>query len=98
MSMHVLIAVLTYLLILVSAYGFTIFSNMDEEKSRAIISRAFKNAYSTLVVGLLIVYCLFILPHITLDHQTASYLILVSKLVSILTLGGSLFILKRCLD
>ncbi|MBP1933106.1 hypothetical protein [Ammoniphilus resinae] len=96
--MHLFIAALTYLLILVSAYGFTIFSNMEEEKSEEIISRAFQNAYSILIVGLLVVYCLIILPHITLDHQTASYLILASKFVSILTLGGSLFILKRCLD
>ena len=95
--MNILYAVvgLTYLIILVLAYGITILTKMDEEKSEEIINKAFNNAFSILAFGLLVVYSLFVLPHITLDNQTTSYLILASKFISVFTLGGSLFVLKR---
>ncbi|WP_342429387.1 hypothetical protein [Neobacillus sp. FSL H8-0543] len=95
--MNILYAVvaLTYIMILVLAYGITILTKMDEEKSEKIINKAFNNAFSILAFGLLIVYSLFVLPHITLDNQTTSYLILASKFISVFTLGGSLFVLKR---
>ncbi|MDQ0974023.1 hypothetical protein QFZ31_003901 [Neobacillus niacini] len=89
---------LTYLIILVIGYAVIIFSNSEEEKSEVIIDKAFKNAFSILAFGLLVVYGLFLIPHITLDNQTTSYLILASKYISVFTLGGTLFILnkKRC--
>ncbi|MCM3693446.1 hypothetical protein [Neobacillus niacini] len=98
--MHIYYAVigLTYLIILVIAYAVSISTNSEEEKSRVIIDRAFKNAFSILAFGLLVVYGLFLIPHITLDNQITSYLILASKFISVFTLGGTLFILnkKRC--
>jgi hypothetical protein len=95
MSIQLAVAGLTYIIILVLAYMIIIFTNLEEKKSEEIISTAFNNAYSILAFGLLVVYGLIVLPHITLDYQTASYLILASKLVSIFTLGGSLFLLTR---
>lgn len=98
MSIHFAIAGLTYFMLLVSAYEIIIFTNFEEEKSEKIINRAFKNAFFTLAFGLLVVYTLLILPHITLDYQTTSYLILASKFISMFTLGGSFYLLsrKRC--
>lgn len=95
MSIHLAVAGLAYLLILVLAYIITIFINLEEAESEKIITKAFNNAYLILAFGLLVVYSLFILPHITLDHQTTSYLILVSKFISVVTLGVSLFVLNR---
>jgi hypothetical protein len=98
MNIHYAVIGLTYLIILVIAYAVSISTNSEEEKSEVIIDKAFKNAFSILAFGLLVVYGLFLIPHITLDHQTTSYLILASKFISVFTLGGTLFILnkKRC--
>jgi hypothetical protein len=98
MNIHYAVIGLTYLIILVIAYAVSISTNSEEEKSEVIIDKAFKNAFSILAFGLLVVYGLFLIPHITLDHQTTSYLILASKYISVFTLGGTLFILnkKRC--
>ncbi|MCM3768071.1 hypothetical protein [Neobacillus niacini] len=98
MSIQLAIAGLTYFIILVLAYTIIIFTNLGEEKSEEIIKRAFNNAYSILAFGLLVIYALIVLPHITVDYQTTSYLILASKFISVFTLGGSLFIFtrKRC--
>lgn len=95
MDIHYLIAALFYLLLLVLAYEIIVFTNLKEEESEKIISKAFNYAYSILIFGLLIVYALLILPHITLDYETTTYLILASKFVSVCTLGVSLFILYR---
>ncbi|WHZ03573.1 hypothetical protein QNH48_02475 [Neobacillus sp. YX16] len=98
MNIHYAVIGLAYLIILVIAYAVIIFTNSEEEKSEVIIDKAFKNAFSILAFGLLVVYGLFLIPHITLDSQTTSYLILASKYISVFTLGGTLFILnkKRC--
>lgn len=98
MNIHYAVIGLTYFIILVIAYAVIIFTNSEEEKSELILDKAFKNAYSILAFGLLVVYGLFLLPHITLDYQTTSYLILASKFISVFTLGGTIFILnkKRC--
>jgi hypothetical protein len=98
MNIHYAVIGLTYLIILVIAYAVSISTNSEEEKSEVIIDKAFKNAFSILAFGLLVVYGLFLIPHITLDHQTTSYLILASKYISVFTLGGTLYILnkKRC--
>lgn len=92
MSIHFIIAALFYLMLLVLAYEIIIFVNLKEEESEKIISKAFNHAFSILAFGLLIVYSLLILPHITLDYETTTYLILASKFISILTLGGSLLL------
>jgi hypothetical protein len=98
MNIHYAVIGLTYLIILVIAYAVSISTNSEEEKSEVIIDKAFKNAFSILAFGLLVVYGLFLIPHITLDHQTTSYLILASKYISVFTLAGTLFVLnkKRC--
>jgi len=95
MSINFVVAVLTYFMILVTAYIIVIFTNYKEETSEEIIVRAYNHAFVILAFGLFVVYTLIILPHITLDDQLASYLILISKFISILTLGGSLFLLTR---
>jgi hypothetical protein len=89
------VVVLTYVMFLVLAYGIIILTNSEEEKSEEIINKAFNNAYSILAFSLLVVYSLFVLPHIPLDFQTTSYLILASKFLSVFTLGGTLFLLNR---
>lgn len=98
MTINYAVIGLTYLIILVITYAATILTNTEEKKSEVIIDKAFKNAYSILAFGLLVVYGLFQLPHITLDYQTTSYLILASKYISVFTLAGTLFVLnkKRC--
>lgn len=95
MSIHLAVAILVYVMLLVLAYEIVLFTNLEEEESDEIIHKSFRNALSILVYGLLIVYGLLVIPHITLDHQTTSYLILTSKFVSVLTLGISLFLLSR---
>jgi hypothetical protein len=89
------VIVLTYVMFLVLAYGIILFTKLEEKKSEEIINKAFNNAYSILAFSLLVVYSLFVLPHIPLDYQTTSYLILASKFLSVFTLGGSLFLLSR---
>jgi hypothetical protein len=95
MSIHFAVVGLTYIIILVVTYVCVIFVNVEEEKSVKIIDKAFNNAFSILAFGLLVVYSLFILPHITLDYQTTSYLILASKFISVLTLGISLCVFYK---
>jgi hypothetical protein len=95
MNIHYAVIGLTYLIILVIAYAVSISTNSEEEKSKVIIDKAFKNAFSILAFGLLVVYGLFLIPHITLDNQITSYLILASKFISVFTLGGTLFILNK---
>lgn len=95
MSIQLAVTGLTYFMILVLTYGITVFLSLDEEIGEEIIRRSFNYAYTILVFGLLVVYGLLVLPPVTLDHETASYLILASKCLSVFTLGGSLFILNR---
>ncbi|MEH7176889.1 hypothetical protein [Neobacillus vireti] len=95
MNIHYAVIGLAYLIILVIAYAVIIFTNSEEEKSEVIIDKAFKNAYSILAFGLLVVYGLFLFPHITLDNQTTSYLILTSKYISVFTLGASLYVFSK---
>ena len=95
MNIYFAVVALSYIMILIMAYGITIFTKLEKEKSEEIINKAFNNAYSILAFGLLIVYSLFMLPHIPLSYQTTSYLILASKYISVFTLGCSLFLLTR---
>jgi len=95
MNIYLAVAALTYIMILILAYGVIIFTKLEETKSEKIINKAFSNAYSILAFGLLIVYALFLLPHITVSNQTISYLLLISKYFSVFTLGGSLFFLAK---
>jgi hypothetical protein len=95
MNIYFAVVALSYIMILILAYGITIFTKLEKKKSEEIINKAFTNAYSILAFGLLIVYTLFMLPHIPLSHQTTSYLILASKYISVFTLGCSLFLLTR---
>jgi ABC-type Na+ efflux pump permease subunit len=86
---------LSYFMLVVITYGITIFLNMDEGKSEEIINKSYQYAYIILASGLLIVYFLLIVPHITFDHEVASYLILGCKLLSLFTLAGSLYVLSK---
>lgn len=95
MILNFAVLALAYIILLFIAYGMTIFMKLEIGKSEEIINRAFNNAYSILAFGLLIVYSLFMLPHISISHQTMSYLILASKYISVFTLGGSLYFLTR---
>ncbi|MBB6447967.1 hypothetical protein [Bacillus benzoevorans] len=95
MGIQVAAAALGYLLLLVLAYETNIFMNSEEERSEKIINRAYNNAFAILTFGLFIVYILVQIPLIYIDSQTTSFLLLVSKFISVLTLGGSLFILNR---
>lgn len=98
MVIHFVVIALTYLMLIVLAYEVMIFITADEEKSKEIINVAFNRAYTILYFGLLVVYSMVKHPYTDFDHQTTSFLILGSKIVSVLTLGGSLFFLnrKRC--
>jgi hypothetical protein len=96
MGITLAVTILAYLMLIVLAYETVIYLNLEEKKSEEIITKAFTYALSILAFGLLIVYILLILPPIYIDHQTTSYLILASKFVSVFTLGGSLYVLKRC--
>ncbi|MEH7255483.1 hypothetical protein V7111_25575, partial [Neobacillus niacini] len=90
------IILLTYMLLLVMSYQIFIFINeKDEKRGSLIIIKSYKHAYSILLFGILIVITLIKLPHITVDNQTISYLILSSKFVSVLTLAGSIFYLNK---
>lgn len=90
-----MIVVLMYLLVLVLTYEVVILINSKDEKAEKIVNKAFKYAFFILCYCLLIVYSLIVLPHIVLDHITTAYLLLASKYISVLTLGGSIFILSR---
>lgn len=95
MGINVAITILAYIVLLVITYEIYIFVNVKEERSEAIISKAYNNDYSILTFGLVIVYTLVQIPLVYIDSQTTSYLLLASKSISVLTLGGSLFILNR---
>jgi hypothetical protein len=87
---------LTYILLLVMTYQFYIFVNRkDDTRSCIIITKSYQYAYSILLFGILVVYALVVLPHIHLDSQTISYLVLASKFISIVTLAGSIFLLSK---
>jgi hypothetical protein len=87
---------LTYILLLVMSYQFFIFINeKDDKRSCIIITKSYQNAYSILLFGILVVYALVVFPHIHLDSQTISYLVLASKFISIVTLAGSIYLLSK---
>jgi hypothetical protein len=94
-SIGIAIVVLSYFIILVMAYMISTYLNENAERGCFIINRAYQNAYSILLFGILIVMTLIELPHITIDSKTTSYLILASKFLSVLTLGVSIFILSK---
>lgn len=98
MSIHIATTALVYVVLLVLTYEAVIFTSSNEEKSEEVINKAYHNAYSILMFGLFVTYTLVQIPLIYLDSQTASYLLLTSKFISVLTLGGSLFILNRKID
>jgi len=97
MNIDVSVAVITiaYFIILVFTYAVTVLRSSEDVKGQEIINKAFDHAYMILMFGLVIVYFLVIFPHIPIDSQTTSYLLLASKFISVLTLGGSLFVLNR---
>jgi hypothetical protein len=87
---------LTYVLLLVMSYQIHIFINQkDEKRGFLIINKSYQYAYSILLFGILVVYALVILPHINLETQTISYLVLASKFISVVTLAGSIYLLSR---
>ncbi|WP_071396545.1 hypothetical protein [Bacillus tuaregi] len=95
MNIEVVVVAIAYFILLVFTYAVSILKNQEDQKGQEIINKSFDHAYIILVFGLVIVYFLVLLPHITIDSQTTSYLLLASKFISVLTLGGSLFILNR---
>ncbi|MDF2790922.1 MAG: hypothetical protein K0S80_4023 [Neobacillus sp.] len=96
MTIELAIILLTYLLLLVMSYQFIFLINKKEDKRGCIIiNTSYKHAYSILLFGILIVYTLIKLPHINLGSQTISYLILVSKFISVITLAVSIFLLSK---
>jgi hypothetical protein len=95
MSVELAVVSLTYIIILVVCYVLITVSDRKDEKVILIINKAYQFAYSILLFGFLIVCLLIKLPHITLDTQTTSFLILACKLISVLTLGGSIYVLRR---
>ncbi|RHW37995.1 hypothetical protein D1B31_14530 [Neobacillus notoginsengisoli] len=95
MAIGLAIALLTYAIILAMSYVVVIFTSEAEKNRKLIINTSYNHAFSVLFICILIVFILFLLPPIQLDVQKTSYLILASKFLSILTLGGSLFFLKR---
>ncbi|EKN70677.1 hypothetical protein BABA_04519 [Neobacillus bataviensis LMG 21833] len=99
MNIGIAIVLLTYVTILVLSYAIIIFiQENDDDKGNMIINKAYQYYYSILIFSILIVLGLIKLPHITLDSQTTSYLIIASKFISVLTLGGSIYALskKKC--
>jgi hypothetical protein len=87
---------LTYILLLVMSYQFFIFINeKDDKRSCIIITKSYQYAYSILLFGILVIYALVVLPHIHLDSQTISYLVLASKFMSMVTLAGSIYLLSK---
>jgi hypothetical protein len=96
MSIGLTIILLTYVLLLVMSYQMIIFINeKDEKRSYLIINKSYQYAYSILLFGILVVYALVVLPHIHLDSQTIGYLVLASKFISVGTLAGSIFLLRK---
>jgi hypothetical protein len=95
MGIELAIIFLTYVTILVMSYMVIICLKDKDERGFRIINQAYQNAYSILLFSILVVIALIKLPHITLNNQTTSYLILSSKFISVLTLGVSIFLLNR---
>jgi hypothetical protein len=89
------IALLTYFLLVVMAYLVFVLSSEKEERGSLIINQAYNYAFAILSFGILVVIALVKLPNVTLDNQTTNYLILASKFISVITLGGSVFILTK---
>ncbi|MFJ7727570.1 hypothetical protein ACIQXV_15580 [Neobacillus sp. NPDC097160] len=98
MGISIAVVLLTYVTLLVLTYVIMIFTTENDEKGSWIINKAYQYYYSILIFSILVIIGLFKLPHITLDSQTASYLIIASKFISVLTLGGSIYVLskRRC--
>lgn len=98
MSIGIAIVLLTYVTILVLSYAILVFTQENDDKGSMIINKAYQYYYSILLCSILVVLGLIILPHIHLDSQTTSYLIIASKFISVLTLGGSIYVLskKKC--
>jgi hypothetical protein len=96
MSIGLTIILLTYVILLVMSYQMIIFINeKDEKRSCLIINKSYQYAYSILLFGILVIYALVVLPHIHLDSQTIGYLVLASKFISVVTLAGSIFLLRK---
>jgi hypothetical protein len=95
MGIEIAIIILAYVTILVMSYMIIICMKEKYERGIRIINQAYQNAFSIFLFSLLVVIALIKLPHITLTNQTTSYLILISKFISVLTLGGSIFLLNR---
>jgi hypothetical protein len=95
MGIELAIILLTYITILVMSYMIIICMKDKDERGIRIVNQAYQNAFSILLFSILVVIALIKLPHITLNNQTTSYLILISKFISVLTLGGSIFLLNR---
>jgi hypothetical protein len=96
LTIELAIILLTYLLLLVMSYQIIFLINTKEDKRGCIIiNTSYKHAYIILLFGILIVYTLIKLPHIHLASHTISYLILVSKLISVITLAVSIFLLSK---
>lgn len=95
MNIGIAIVLLTYVTILVLSYAIFIFIQENDDKGSMIINKAYQYYYSILLFSILIVIGLIKLPHITLDSQITSYLIIASKFISVLTLGGSIYALSK---
>jgi hypothetical protein len=95
MSIGIAMIGLTYLFIFVMAYVFMVYSTENTDRSDVILNKAFQYAYNILLFGLLVVLALVFLPHISLDTQMTSYLILACKFISILTLASSIFVFSN---
>lgn len=96
MGIGLTIILLTYVLLLVMSYQFSIFINeKDDKRSCMIITKSYQYAYSILLFGILVIYALVVLPHIHIDSHTISYLVLASKFISIVTLAGSIYLLSK---
>lgn len=95
MSIALAVVLLTYFFLLVMAYVFVKIPKDHNEKDFMIINKSFYFAYSILGFALLVVITLVKLPHIPTDVETTSYLLLISKFISALTLAGSIFVLSK---
>lgn len=95
MSIGLAIVLLTYVTILVLSYAILVFTQENDDKGNMIINKAYQYYYSILLISIFIVLGLIKLPHITLDSQTTSYLFIASKFISVLTLGGSIYVLSK---
>ncbi|CAG7657616.1 hypothetical protein ACFQI7_34880 [Paenibacillus allorhizosphaerae] len=95
MGIELAIVLLTYVLLVVMAYLVFVFTSDKEKRGIIIINRAYNYAYSALSFGVLVIFALIKMPNVTLDKQTTNYLILACKFISVITLGGTAFILNK---